>query len=208
MATRPSAVPARIAFLHVVYQFRYFALAAGAWHLLGPNGAATARDDANAIVPGVGALVQDSLLAHVRALVDFFTKTSNLRVTDILVEDFDLGPLTGSLATRVREYKEPIEVHLLHITAWRDVPYRQSQSMTPDGLPRQRIDWDHKIPVIVSDVKDALATVANTRSAPWAVPFTLLSDSVAALSADVFTPWPAALTEASDVAAYLSANGL
>jgi len=60
-------------FFHLVYEYRYLALAGRAWRHFGPNGNSTEQRSANALQPGIGVLIQDSLLAHARLLIDFYT---------------------------------------------------------------------------------------------------------------------------------------
>jgi hypothetical protein len=61
-------------FVHVVYEYRYFALAGRAWRLFGPSGSSEDQKEANKLLPGIGVLFQDSLLMHARLLIDFYTK--------------------------------------------------------------------------------------------------------------------------------------
>jgi hypothetical protein len=61
----------------VVYGHRYFALAAEAWTRFGaPSSAREMQRQANAILPGIGVPIRDSLLVHARNLVDFYTSNS------------------------------------------------------------------------------------------------------------------------------------
>jgi len=70
-------------FLHVVYDHQYFALAADAWTRFGtPSSTREMQRQANAILPGIGVPIRDSLLVHARNLVDFYT-CNNTQPTDI-----------------------------------------------------------------------------------------------------------------------------
>lgn len=205
MTNRVPELPARDAFLHVIYEHRYFSLAAAAWQAFGPSGACGPRG--NDLLPGISVLVQDSLLAHARALIDFYVN-DNPRGTDVVLADFGLGPLSNSVKGQVARFKEPIEVHLLHITAYRDVAYRQAAASMPTGLQRQRIDWDGENPQIIDALLDALDTASRTPGADWCRPFQLLHSSASALRSNPAAPWPTDLTEAADVSAYLTSAGL
>lgn len=76
-------------FLAVVYEYRYLALAGRAWNDLGPSGSEQTQRAANKLLPGIGVLVQDSLLLHARQLIDFYT-TSAGRKDDVVLADGNL----------------------------------------------------------------------------------------------------------------------
>jgi len=206
MAGRVPALKPRDGFLHVVNDYRYFALAAASWRQFGPSGPKQKQDQANNLVPGIGVLFQDSLLAHARALIDFYAKDQP-RPTDVVLADFDLS-IKQARKDQVASYKESIEVHLLHITAWRDVAYRSAATTLPAGLLRQRLDWDRENPRLIDALMSALADVSEPPLTPWSQPFRLLHESATAVSSKPFALWPKELTEKADVSAYLSSQGL
>jgi hypothetical protein len=52
------ALPITDRFLHVIYEFRYLALAGGAWKTYGPNGDQSSRRRLAAVIPGGSTLVR------------------------------------------------------------------------------------------------------------------------------------------------------
>lgn len=63
------------AFLHVIYEHRYFKLAAAATDRFGlPNSDPENQRAANELLPGIGVLIRDSLLIHARNLIEFYTR--------------------------------------------------------------------------------------------------------------------------------------
>lgn len=198
-------LPPAASFLHVVYDHRYFALAAGAWTRFGsPTSSTELRRQANAILPGIGVPIRDSLLGHARNLIHFYTSNST-EPTDILITDFSLPqPIAAAHLTR---FTDPIAVHVHHITAWRDAVYRHAHSATPRGATRFRPDWDIETPELVAEV---LASVDETAGVAgrWQAPFIALRDACRRLLLDERSVWPTEIGEKADVDAYLARLGL
>lgn len=96
-------------------------------------------------------------------------------------------------------YKHPIQVHLLHLTVWRDRDYRASQRTTGKGRRRQRIDWNRHNDRIVTLLVGALHTVSRRRSCDWHEPFQHLHRSVRGILNDEASDLPANLLEKPDV---------
>lgn len=196
------------AFVHVVYDYRYLAVAAHAWTSIGSPGApAHLSSDANRLVPGgFGALIQDSLLIHARALVDFLTKTDP-SPTDIVLGDFGMDPLATAKAAALRVYKPSIDVHVMHLTAWRDPAYRAAHNGSQYGADRVRHDWNVENEVIAELLLDALSDVA-TQQKPWAPAFKRLHAAASLVRADASTPWPTELGEGDAIKAYAASLNL
>lgn len=199
-------LPPERAFLHVIYDYRCLVRAGYAWNTIGPPGAEQTQTDANALLPEVGTIALDSLLLHARSLIDFYTKP-NPDVTDISLADFGLPQLSGVRAGVLADYKHPIEVHLLHLTAWRDVEYRTDHATTPKGATRDRPDWNVENVQIVSELLDALGEVSHP-STKWQQPFTDLHAASRIVLTNPRTDWPTSLGNEPDVILYLRGLGL
>ena len=194
------------AFLHVIYDYRYLAVAGCAWNTIGPSGTAKAQKSANAVIPGVGVLVQDSLLMHARSLIDFYTK-SGADPTDIVLADFGLTPTPAGRKAKLERYKPPIEVHLLHLTAYRDVTYRNRYKTQPRAAARFRPDWNKHNAKLVAVLVEALKQAGYRRSA-WQEPFQELYLATSTRLTDPAVDFPPYLLEAKDVRRYLKGLGL
>jgi hypothetical protein len=195
------------AFLHVIYEYRYLATAGYAWSVAGPNGTQSVIESANRLLPEVGTMVQDSILLHARSLIDFYTKQSP-RSTDIVLSRFSNSlAINSTLTSYLEDGKHPIEVHLLHLTDWRDVSHRTNNANTADGLTRGRPDWNVENAVIVSKLIEALKEVSQQQS-QWQKPFTELHSAVVARLADGASEWPVNLRERQEVESYLVGLGL
>ncbi len=197
----------RDAFLHVIYDYRYLALAGGAWALYGPEGRPEAQQKANELLPGIGVVIQDSLLLHSRSLIDFYTKGDD-EPTDITLSGFGLDEVDRTLRDELaNQYKHAIEVHLLHLTAWRDVNFRTLNSSTIKGSKRGRPDWNRDNTRIVDKLLEALEEVSK-QTGDWQQPFTELYSAAMNLYKDPAFGWPKKLGDKPEVDSYLSALGL
>lgn len=196
-------------FPHVIYEYRYLSLAGRAWNHFGPDGTNADQTAANALQPGIAVLIQDSLLSHARLLIDFYTKTPQASSdTNIYLLDFSLGPLSAALTAKLTPYKRPIEVHLLHMTLWRDPNYRLQLGDTSDGQARQRLDWNVENRKIVDLLLQALHEISKPQDSAWHQPFRHLHDSCQAVLRDQVADLPAELLEPADIKQYLVSLGL
>ncbi|EUA09525.1 hypothetical protein I546_4157 [Mycobacterium kansasii 732] len=191
------------AYLHVVYDYRYLALAGAGRRLYGPGGHGRAIESANALLPGIGVLLLDSLLIHARALIEFFM-TADRRDTDIRLSDFDGLVIDQQRRGKLEKFKKPVEVHVLHLTAWRDVAYRAGN--TKNARPY----WDTEAIPLVELLLDALldASAAAAAKSKWERPFQQLHHAATNLLADCNFAWPPHLTEKEDVMTYLAGEGI
>ncbi|WP_280351482.1 hypothetical protein [Nocardia abscessus] len=197
------------AFLHVIYDHRYLALAAAGWCKYGPAGSSEAQREAKRFLPGISTPLLESLLMHGRSLIDFYTAVPSSRTprTDILLRDFDGIAIDPQLSTKLRDFKKPVEVHLLHLTSWRDTAFRNAQGRSDHNRPT----WDTEATTLVGLILDALQDVANratTSGSKWEQPFTELHTATSCLFRLSTHPWPKQLAEKSDVTAYLMSFGL
>jgi hypothetical protein len=207
MSARIAALSLEKSFLHLVYDYRYLALAAYAWRSYGYGADDTAEKAINSLIPGVGVLLQDSLLLHARSLIDFYTKGAT-DDTDILLEDFGFRPISATHRAKLKRYKPSIELHLLHLTAYRDKDYRRSHTTTArHGNPSSgRIVWNRSNKNVVTELLECLRVTAGQRGNAWSRPF---SDLYNAASKELAAPgaWPAELANAGDVKKYLRSLG-
>lgn len=75
MAHKPLSIPLSDAFFHVIYEHRYFTLVAAANDRFAlPTSDAAAQREANALIPGIGVFIRDSLLIPARNLIAFYTR--------------------------------------------------------------------------------------------------------------------------------------
>jgi hypothetical protein len=94
------------------------------WNLVGPNGASDAKKDVDRLLPNCDVMARDCLLVHARSLIKFY-RNSSRRSTDIILSDFGVPAVDVSLSDRLERFEYSIEVHLLHLTDWRDSDYRR-----------------------------------------------------------------------------------
>lgn len=231
-------LPAGHAFLHVIYEHRSFASCAAASDQLAlPGTDPDLQRAANALLPEVGTVVRTALLVHVRNLTDFYCmsrkneiphpyphtsrvfpkKRGGMDLLDVLLEDFDIAPLTGSL---LLTFLDSISVHVGHISAWRDEDYRVNNENTGYGnskdqmwgRTRQRVEWDSVTPTIISEVFTALRHAATPSSATtanaWCTAFSKLHDACVERRDQPAVPWPVELGNKVDVEQYLTSLGL
>lgn len=192
-------------FFDVIYEYRYLALAGCGWLLYGPAGEAQKQKAANELLPGIGVILQDSLLAHARSLIEFYTN-SNPSSTDTALLQFDHLAICSSLKGSLRRYQRPISVHALHLTTWRDPVQRAA-----GPLDVARPDWNTEASPLVQLLLNALENAAAAAAAApskWARPFSDLHAAASDLFADREFQWPHYLTEKQDVTAYLAAQGI
>lgn len=196
------AIDPKNAFVHLIYDYRYLAVAGCAWHDVGPNGSQADQTSANTIIPGIGVLVQDSLLLHARSLIDFYTHP-NPRQDDIVLSDFENLSVSQATKTKLTAYKKSIERHALHQTHSRDTQYRVSNPATTTD----RIDWNAENSKLVLLLLDALKE-ASVLPSTWNKPFSDLHRASEGRLNDKAFDWLSELTEVNDIHAYLISNGL
>lgn len=196
------AIDPKDAFTHLVYDYRYLAVAGCAWETVGPNGRQDDQKSANATIPGVGVLVQDSLFVHARSLIDFYTRVSTWP-DDIMLSHFDNLSISQATKTKLVDYKKPIERHALHLTHSRDTQYRLNNPTTATDRP----DWNSENTKLVLLLLDGLKE-ASTQQSTWQKPLSDLHVASVKRLNDKSFDWPTELTEASNIHAYLVSSGL
>jgi hypothetical protein len=198
------------AFLHVIYEYRCLVNAGYAWNIAGPSGDQEAIEYINKQIPEASTIFQDSLLAHVRTLIDFYTKSSN-DVTDIELSWFSDGhalAIDSTLFSYLEGYKHSISVQALHLTAWRDPVYRVANNTTTRGSVRGRPNWNTDNVTLVNKLIEALKEISKQPS-KWKQPFEDLHDaSTQRLVSGSAFDWPPNLGAPSDVSRYLIDLGL
>jgi hypothetical protein len=160
------------------------------------------------------------MLQYARSLLEFYSsvrhdlskteKTTGWRKakpTDIVLEDFDGSRIDDTTVAQFAAYRAAIEVHLLHLTAWRDVDYRKQHANGSEGQARQRFDWDSQAVQIAQEIIDALGVAAN-RMTDWRTPFDFLHGVTDRRLTDPTYEWPRELKEKADVDAYLQQQSL
>jgi hypothetical protein len=196
----------KIAFLHVIDDHRWLAASGCAWNLVGANAANKTKEEAHRLLPNIDVAILDSLLAHARSLIDFYTKDQSSR-TDITLEDFHLSVDPGLCADLVK-YKKPIEVHLLHLTNWRDHDFRTLHS-AGSAARAVRPNWNVEASKIVESILDkALKSVSEQGNTGWPIAFTSLFEASIARYRNKLSVWPTDLAEKSDVDRFLGSLGL
>ncbi len=199
-------LPPRVAFLHVINDHRWLAASGCSWNLLmANNGVNTVRAEADRLLPDVIVAVRDCVLLQARSLIDFYTKC-HARETDILLCDFGGLSIEPVLKSTLEGYKKSIEVHLLHLTAWRDSDYRAKHSASGQPNTMNR-DWNKDIAPLIDNILAALKD-ASSKTSPWARPFADLHAACDSRYRNKLFPWPTHLGEKSDVEKYLTACGL
>jgi hypothetical protein len=200
-----TTLDAKVAFLHVIDDHRWLAASGCMWNLVGPNGATGAKKEADRLLPNCDVMARDCLLVHARSLIKFY-RNSSRRITDIILSDFRVPAVDVSLRDRLESFEYSIEVHLLHLTDWRDSDYRRLNATSRDAK-RDRVDWDRDATSIVDLIFEALNHVSRHGGA-WQRPFKDLLDATSARYRDSSFAWPANLGEKAEVDHYLTALGL
>ncbi|MFI5073221.1 MAG: hypothetical protein ACHP8A_20315 [Terriglobales bacterium] len=195
----------RGAFFHVIDSHRWLAASGCVWNLVGPSAQGETKQKAHKLLQNVDVLARDTLLLHSRSLIDFYTKTPQPGSTDIFLRDFGVS-VNSKIHQQLEQYKKPIEVHLLHLTDWRDPAHRNLHATGQQGN-RQRTDWDSQASLIVESILDALKYVSE-QSSSWQIPFKDLYDASTGRFRDNSYGWPANLGEWEDVEKYLASCGL
>jgi hypothetical protein len=108
--------------------------------------------------------------------------------TDIELCDFDDLSVEPKDRNALQQYKHSIEVHSLHLTAWRDENYRNSNATGSDAT-RTRTDWDKKTTPLVEAILGTLKRVSEMPS-KWDQPLTRLHEASAARYRDKAAGWP------------------
>jgi hypothetical protein len=193
------------AFLHVIDDHRWLSASGCTWKLLTANASSGVRAAADDLLPDVVVMVRDCLLLHARSLIDFYTKCHGSD-TDILICDFGGLGIEPGLKETLERYRKPIEVHLLHLTAWRDWDFRTSRAKDKN-TNAVRPDWDTQINPLVDSILDALKG-ASEKSSRWKQPFTKLHSACRRRHQDKSFKWPPELSEKVNVERYLNDAGL
>jgi hypothetical protein len=196
----------KAAFLHVIDAHRWLAASGCAWNLVGANAVNEMKDEAHRLLPNIDVAVLDSLLTHARSLIDFYTKSPPRR-DDITLGDFNLS-LDQSLSADLEKYKKPIEVHLLHLTNWRDLDFRTLHP-TGSAATTARPNWNSEASKIAElTIEKALRKVSEQGTTGWPLAFKALFDASSERYRNKLFAWPIELTEKSDVEQFLTKLGL
>jgi hypothetical protein len=193
------------AFFHVIDSHRWLAASGCAWNLAGAHVAEKTKQKAHQLLPNIDVMIRDCLLLHARSLIKFYRNGG--RTDDIRLCDFSLPPIDRSLDNALGDYEHSIEVHLLHLTDWRDSDYRTLHP-TGRGATRGRRDWDREAAPLVEKLIFESLTYASGQSGPWQQPFKDLHAASVARYQDKSYVWPGKLCEKSDVERYLIGLGL
>jgi hypothetical protein len=203
---RPPRLKPKAAFLHVINDHRWLVAGGCSWNLLmANNGKNDVRTAADALLPDVVVAVRDCVLLQARSLIDFYTKC-HARETDILLCDFNGLSIEPALKDALEGYKQSIEVHLLHLTAWRDLDYRTKHA-TGQYANATRRDWNKEVAPLAASILAALKC-ASEKSSRWSKPFTDLYEASLSRYQNKSFDWPPYLGEKLAVVQYLDKCGL
>lgn len=210
MAPKLPSLPPDRAFVHVCNDHRWLARAADNWaRLATPNAEQACFAGAlDRFLPDVRVAIQSSALHYARSLIEFYVPKKE-KPEDIRISDFDTA-VSSATASELWKYKAAIDVHLLHLTAWRDadyrVKYRDWGKGRSYGEVRQRWDWDEEIATIARVITAACAEAAENATL-WKPPFSRLAEAVrnGVRGAE---GWPSELSELQVVERYLAELGL
>jgi hypothetical protein len=204
-STTSEGLDPKTKFFHVINDHRWLAASGCTWNFIRTTPSESEeRKHLDNLLPNIDVMIQASLLSHARSLIDFYTKKRNGRDADIVVEDFVPGARSDD--HDLKNHKKSIELHLLHLTNYRDDQFR-SQNPTAKNLSTARADWNSESPLIVDKLHGCLKSIAD-RSGNWQAPFRMLYTASAALYRDKPYPWPTDLGEKPDVEEYLKSLGL
>ncbi len=194
----------RSAFLHVIDGHRWFAASARTWNIVGPHATGALKAETHKVLLNIDVTTLDSVLMRARLLIKFYRNVSQ-RDNDILLKDFTLS-LSNALDSALNRFEHPIEVHLLHLTDWRDRQYRMLNAFGGNAN-RGRLDWNVETNVLVDTLFSALKYVSE-QAEPWAKAFQELYAAAYQRSSDDLFPWPLFLSEWPDMDAHLASLGL
>lgn len=152
----------KAAFFHVINDHWCLAAAGCAWNLVGRNASGATKNKSHKLIPNIDVLALDSLLTHARSLICFY-ESRGTRGTDILLSDFGRLAIKASLIRKMEKYRNPIEVHLLHLTDLRDVIYRGS-------IQSKRPKWNIAAAKIVRLILEA-AKYVSKQNGDWPLAF-------------------------------------
>jgi hypothetical protein len=190
----------KAAFFHVIDAHRWLAVSGCAWNTIGPNSSVQTKKQVDDLLPNIIVMIRDCLLLHARSLINFYRSDAG-GPEDILLSDFGI-PFDPLLSSALEKYKNPIGVHLLHLTDWRDFDFRSSRDTTSRGATRGRPDWNRDADGIVRLILQSLKYVSE-QSGPWQMPFRDLYDAALARYQDKTFSWPPNLSDKPDVDTYL-----
>lgn len=195
----------KAAFLHVINDHRWLAVSGCSWNLVGANAANETKEEAHRLLPNIDVAILDSLLSHARSLIDFYTKAP--RKNDITLGDFNLS-LDQPLSADIAKYKKPIEVHLLHLTNWRDLAFR-TQNPSGSAAITDRPNWDSEASKVAELILEkALRKVSEEGTTGWPLAFKVLFEASRERYRNKSFAWPIDLAEKSDVEQFLTRLGL
>ncbi|MGC2172048.1 MAG: hypothetical protein WA555_13565 [Candidatus Sulfotelmatobacter sp.] len=178
------------AFFHVIDSHRWLAASGCAWNLVGPGGLQKGAYDKQ--LPNIDVMIRDCILLHARSLIKFYT--NNGQNSDILLRDFDPNLTQWDSDQDLREYAKAIELHLLHLTAYRDDSFRANYP-TKQNLPTARLDWDVRAVPLIEKLHNCLKSVPVAVGGQWANAFTRLYDASIERYQNGSSQWPRELRE-------------
>lgn len=167
------------------------------------NGDNQVRAEADKLLPDVVVAVRDCVLLQARSLIDFYINATT-NPTDILLCDFNGLSIEPVLKDTLKGYKRSIEVHLLHLTAWRDLEYRTKHAKGKHANATNQ-DWNTDVAPLTESILDALKC-ASEKSSRWSKPFTALHKACLSRYQNKSFDWPSHLGR--DLADYLDKCGL
>ena len=189
------------AFVHVINEHRWLAASGCSWKLVGPKARTRLKLEAHELVPNIDVMALDSVFVHARALINFYTNHGV--ATDILLKNFGRA-IDSWTETRLAELRRPIEVHLLHLTNWRDISFRLAYSA---DFTTYRYDWNRETTRTVTLLHKALRS-ASKQPGDWRAPFKELYDASRERHSNKLSLWPKHLGEKADILRYLESLNL
>jgi hypothetical protein len=199
-----STLDKKLAFLHVIDGHRWLAASGCAWNLIGPGGPNNGKFDHD--LPNIDVMVRDCLLLHARSLIKFYRSKQKAEDEDIVLSDFCIPAIPRTLDADLEKYERPIEVHLLHLTDWRDLGYRNKKKSNWGNTHRP--NWDQETSIISKRLIDECLKHASDKGGNWQAPFIKLYEATVARYRDKSYGWPKELGEKADVQQYLKSPGL
>lgn len=132
------------AFPHVEDSYRWLAACTCSWERLkGGTLKAVDRRALNRLVPNVDVALQAGVLVYARSLIEFYGPTSSRYPTDLRAVLFGVNLVRDPDYVTLADIKLSIDAHLSHMTELRDPNHPDRRGA------RDRLDWDHEIPLIV-----------------------------------------------------------